>query len=212
RAAPRRVWLAQRSGDGWRELTYAAGREQVPRIAGSLKGMGLGPGKPLLILAQNGIDHALIAYAAMRIGAPIAPVSPQYGQPNADPARLAHAVSLIGPAAVFVDDAAHFSVALEQPALAGLPVIAAFSARRGDHPLAGLMAAPIQADIARPDDIAKLMLTSGSTGQPKAVICLHRNIAANGAQIEACFDAPEPWVCVHGAPWSHSLGGTAILH
>src|ERR1700753_2404588 len=67
KAAPRRMWLAQRSGAGWRELTYAEGREQVARIASSLKGLGLGLGKPLLILSQNGVDHALVAYAAMRI-------------------------------------------------------------------------------------------------------------------------------------------------
>ncbi len=211
-AAPGRTWLAERSGAGWRELSYAEGREQVARLAASLKGLGLGPGRPLLILAQNGIAHALIAYAAMRIGAAVAPVSPQYGHPGADPSRLAHAVRLIDPAAVFVDDAAAFAAALEAPALAGLAVIAQAHARSGDHPLAALLQAAPQADIARPEDIAKLLLTSGSTGRPKAVICLHSNVCANGAQIAACFDDPDPWVAVHGAPWSHSLGGTAILH
>ena len=211
-AAPTRTWLAERSGHGWRELSYAEGLERVARLAGALKALGLGPGKPLLVLAQNGVDHALIAYAAMRIGAPVAPISPQYGHPGADPSRLAHAVELIRPAAVFVDDAAAFASALEAPLLAGLTVIAQAHARPGDHPLSVLLDAAPQGDIARSGDIAKLMLTSGSTGKPKAVVCLHRGVAANGAQIAACFDDPDPWVAVHGAPWSHSLGGTAILH
>jgi feruloyl-CoA synthase len=211
-AAPARVWLAERSGDGWRTVTYGEAHDQVSRLARSLKGLGLGPGRPLLILAGNGIAHALIAYAAMRIGAPIAPVSPQYAQPGADPARLAHAAALIAPAAVYVDDAAAAASALASPQLAGLPVIAAAHPRPGDHPLAALLDAAPQADVARPEDIAKLLLTSGSTGRPKAVICLHANIAANGAQIEACFADPEPPVVVNAAPWSHSLGGTAILH
>jgi feruloyl-CoA synthase len=211
-AAPRRTWLAERSGEGWRSVAYAEGREQVARIAASLKGLGLGAGRPLLILAQNGIDHGLMAYAAMRIGAPIAPVSPQYGHPGADPQRLAHAVELVRPAAVFVDDAAGFETALASPALAAVPVIAARHPRPGHHPLTALLDAPAQANVATSTDIAKLMLTSGSTGRPKAVICLHANVASNGAQIAACFDDPDPWVCVHGAPWSHSLGGTAILH
>ena len=211
-AAPQRTWLAERSGEGWRELSYAEGLERAARLASSFQGLGLGPGRPLLILARNGIEHALIAYAAMRIGAPIAPVSPQYAQAGADPQRLGHAAALIGPAAVFVDDARAVDHALTTPALAGLPVIAAAHPRPGDHPLAALFDAARQADIARPDHIAKLLLTSGSTGRPKAVICLHANIAANGAQIAACFDDPDPWVAVHGAPWSHSLGGTAILH
>jgi feruloyl-CoA synthase len=211
--APSRVWLAERSGEGWRTLTYAEALEQVARLAGALRGLGLGPGAPLLILARNGIDHALAAYAAMRIGAPIAPVSPQYGQPGADPLRLAHAVALIRPAAVLVDDAAASAEALAAPALAGVTVIATRNARRGDHPLEALLRAGEEtADLARPGDIAKLLQTSGSTGQPKAVIGAHSNIAINAAQIAACFDDPEPPLLVHGAPWSHSLGGNAILH
>ena len=102
---PDNPWLAERSGEGWRRLSYGEARDQVARIAGALEGLGLGPGKSLLILAGNSIDHALVAYAAMRIGAVIAPVSPQYGRKGADPARLAHAAELIQPAAVYVDDA-----------------------------------------------------------------------------------------------------------
>ena len=210
---PARVWLAERSGEGWRTLSYGEARERVARLAGALSGLGLGRDKPLLILAGNGIDHALVAYAAMRIGAPIAPVSPQYGQTGAEPSRLAHAAALIRPAAVYVDDAAAFGEALERPALAGLTVIASRHARPGDHPLESLIAgSSAVSDQARPDDIAKLLLTSGSTGRPKAVIGLQRNLSLNSAQIEACFDDPEPPLMLHGAPWSHSLGGNAILH
>ena len=210
---PARTWLAERSGEGWRRLKYGEARDRIARLAGALRGLGLGPGAPLLILAANGIDHALIAYAAMRIGAPIAPVSPQYGQKGAEPSRLAHAVELIRPTAVYVDDAAAFGEALERPALAGLTVFASRNERRGDHPLQALMIqGQALADLARPDDIAKLLLTSGSTGRPKAVIGLQKNLALNSAQIEACFDDPEPPLMVHGAPWSHSLGGNAILH
>jgi feruloyl-CoA synthase len=212
-AAPDRIWLAERSGEGWRMLAYAEACERIARLAGALRGLGLGPGNPLLILGRNSIEHALIAYAAMRIGAPVAPVSPQYAQAGADPSRLAHAVELIRPAAVFVDDAGTAAVALDAPALSGVTVIAAANARHGDHPLGSLeRGGAALNDLARPDDIAKLLLTSGSTGRPKAVICAHRNVAINSAQIDACFDDPEPPLVVHGAPWSHSLGGNAILH
>ena len=210
---PSRVWLAERSGEGWRELSYGEAHERVARLAGALQGLGLGPGMPLLILAGNGIDHALIAYAAMRIAAPIAPVSPQYGQKGAEPSRLAYAAELIRPAAVYVDDAAAFGEALDRDVLAGLTVIASRHARPDDHPIETLMAeGAAVADQAKPDDIAKLLLTSGSTGRPKAVIGLQKNLSLNAAQIEACFDDPEPPLMVHGAPWSHSLGGNAILH
>src|SRR5205809_606479 len=79
---------------------------------------------------------------AMGRGLPIAPVSPQYGLPGADLSRLAHAVEVIRPAAVYVDDAAVFAGALEADFLAGLPVIASRNARSGDVPLETLFAAP----------------------------------------------------------------------
>jgi feruloyl-CoA synthase len=209
---PGRVWLAERSGKGWRELTYGAAHEQVMALAGGLRALGVVGTRPLLILARNGLDHALIKYAAMSQGMPAAPVSPQYGLPGANLARLAHAVEVLQPAAIFTEDAALFGEALEAPFLAGLPVIAAANPRPGDVSFADLLKSAPVAASADPDDTAKYLLTSGSTGRPKAVICRHRNIATNAAQVAACFDDPDPPVIVNAAPWSHSLGANAILH
>src|SRR5262249_19189059 len=69
-----------------------------------------------------------------------------------------------------------------------------------------------QAFTAGPDDHGKYLLTSGSTGLPKAVICTHRTISLNSAQVAACFADPEPPVYLSSAPWSHSLGANSILH
>ncbi len=211
-AAPGRVWLAERDGDGWRTITYAEARTKVAALAGGLVNLGLSRGRPLLILARNGIDHALIGYAAMSLGAPIAPVSPQYGLKGADLTRLRHAVERLKPAAVYADDAEAFGDALAAPFLAGLPIVVSRKARPGDIAFNDLLDSDPVEPIARPDDIAKLLLTSGSTGRPKAVICTHANIALNAAQIDACYADPEPPVLVNSAPWSHSLGANAILH
>ena len=214
--APRRVWLAERDSaesGGWRTVTYAQAAEQVMRLAGGLLSLGLERGKPLLILARNGIDHALISYAAMMLGAPIAPVSPQYGLKGADLTRLAFAVERLKPAMVYVDDAEDFADALAAPFLAGLPVVASRNPRPGDQPFETLQPSGEHAvTMCRPGDTAKLLLTSGSTGRPKAVICTHANIALNAAQIAACYQDPDPPVLVNSAPWSHSLGANAILH
>ncbi|NBB14466.1 AMP-binding protein [Caulobacter sp. SLTY] len=211
-AAPDRVWLAERDGEGWRTVTYAAARDRVAALAGGLKALNLEPGRPLLILARNGIDHALIAYAAMALVHPAAPVSPQYGLKGADLARLQYACEVLQPAAVYTDDAAAFSDALKADFLAGLPIIASRNGRPGHYAFSALLASPFAEFTATPDDTAKLLLTSGSTGRPKAVIGLHRNVSLNAAQIAACFDDPDPPVVVNAAPWSHSLGANAILH
>ena len=215
-AAPDRVWLAERpapGAQGWRTLTFGEATARVRRLAKGFADLGLGPDRALLILSRNGIDHAVATYAALRIGAPVAPVSPQYGHPGADPSRLAHALALIAPHAAFTEEGEVFGPALEAAeGLAGKPLIAARGAG-GRLIVMALLEAGGDAPIsAAPRHIAKLLLTSGSTGKPKAVVQTHANLAANAAQIAACFDDPDPQVLVNAAPWSHSLGANAILH
>ena len=211
-AAPDGLWLAERAGEGWRGVAFREADERVRALAGGLRERGLVSRRPLLILANNTVDHALVAYAAMSQGMPIAPVSPQYGLKGSNLERLARACATLNPSAVYTDDAALFADGLSSPALAGLPVIASASARPGDIAFAELLRGGSADAVAQPSDHAKYLLTSGSTGHPKAVICTHANVCLNSAQIEACFDDPEPPVMVHSAPWSHSLGANSILH
>ncbi len=210
-ATPDSLWLAERDGEAWRGVTYGEALGKVRALAGGLAGLGIARPQPMLILARNSVDHALVAFAAMSLGVPIAAVSPQYGLAGADLTRLAHAVEVLAPGSVYTDDAAAFAGALGADFLAGLPVIAGANARPGDTAFETLLQAPPQASIARPDDIAKLLLTSGSTGRPKAVICLHRNVGVTAAQVASCYVDPDPPVVINQAPWSHSLGANAIL-
>jgi feruloyl-CoA synthase len=209
--APERLWLAERSGEGWRGVTYGEARERVAALAGGLAALGLPPGAPLLVLARNSIDHALLAFAAMSLEIPAAAISPQYGLKGAQPERLAHAAAVIAPGAVFADDGEAFAEALDSPALSGLPVIVGANPRAGEVTVDWLSRQAPSHARPRADAIAKLLLTSGSTGRPKAVICLHSGVAVNAAQVAACYDDPEPPVVVNQAPWSHSLGANAIL-
>ncbi|MFO1013265.1 MAG: AMP-binding protein [Caulobacteraceae bacterium] len=211
KADPERPWLAERVGDGWFILSYGEGRERIRSLAGGLHALGLSRAAPMLILARNNIDHAMIAYAAMCRAIPVAAVSPQYGLKGADLSRLDHAVQVIRPSCVYAEDAALFADGLSLPALAGLPVIVGANPRPGDILLADLATSSPAPLIARGHDPAKLLLTSGSTGKPKAVICLHSGVASVAAQIGACFTDPEPPVVVNQAPWSHSLGANSIL-
>ena len=66
----------------------------------------------------------------------------------------------------------------------------------------------------RPDDTAKYLLTSGSTGQPKVVINTHRMLCANQQMIRQVwgFLGDEKPVIVDWLPWSHTFGGNHNLH
>ena len=71
--APERTFLAERKGEGWRKLSYRETYGAVRRIAQGLLDLKLGPERPVAILSDNSIDHALLALGAMHVGIPAAP-------------------------------------------------------------------------------------------------------------------------------------------
>ena len=74
--APERVFLAERAkNDSWRKLTYRETYGAVRRIAQALLDRGLGAERPVAILSDNSVDHALLSLGAMHVGIPVAPMS-----------------------------------------------------------------------------------------------------------------------------------------
>src|SRR3989475_10075984 len=109
---PDEVFLAEREAEIWRKLTWAETRALVYAIATSLLERGVSTERPVAILSDNSIEHALLALAAMHIGVPVAPISPAYSLMCRDFAKLKTIVSLIQPRLVFADDAVRYARAL----------------------------------------------------------------------------------------------------
>ncbi len=215
---PDRVFMAERDGSqGWRELTYAQMLASSRRIASALLARGLCAERPVIILSGNSLDHALIAFGALYAGIPYCPVSPAYSLVSKDYGKLSYLMTLLTPGLVFVDDADPFADALAK----NVPENCEIAASRGAVPgrpitlLADLLATPESADIDAvhdaidPDTIAKFLCTSGSTGNPKAVINTQRMLCANQVMIRETltFLKGEPPVIVDWLPWNHTFGG-----
>jgi feruloyl-CoA synthase len=218
KAEPNRIFMAERAADGgWRKITYAQLLASSRRIASSLLARDLSAEKPIVILSGNSIDHALVAFGALYAGIPFCPVSPAYSLVSKDYGKLAYLMKLLTPGLVFADDASKFADALS----ANVPDATEIAASRGgvpgrqvsllrdllasqEHP--GLDAAH---DAIGPDTIAKFLLTSGSTGNPKAVINTQRMICANQVMLREtlAFLKDEPPVIVDWLPWNHTFGG-----
>ena len=98
---PDTVFMAERDGAGWREVTYANALAEVRAIAGGLLARGLGPDTPILVISGNGVDHGLLALAAQYVGIPIVPVAEQYSLIPGAHAQLRHVLGLIDPRMVF---------------------------------------------------------------------------------------------------------------
>src|SRR5258708_20561198 len=88
--APTRTFLAERKGEGWRKLSYRETYGAVRQIAQALLDQGLSAERPVAILSDNSIDHALLALGAMHVGIPAAPISPAYSLLAKDFGKLKH--------------------------------------------------------------------------------------------------------------------------
>jgi feruloyl-CoA synthase len=218
KAEPNRIFMAERDAHGgWRQVTYAELLTASRHIASGLLARGLSAERPIVILSGNSIDHALLAFGALYAGIPFCPVSPAYSLVSKDYGKLAYLMKLLTPGLVFADDATTFADALA----ANVPDATEIVASHGEVPgrkvtkLAELLTTPEHPgldaahDSIGPDTIAKFLLTSGSTGNPKAVINTQRMICANQVMIREtmAFLKDEPPVIVDWLPWNHTFGG-----
>ena len=222
KAEPNRVFMAERvAGGGWRQITYAQLLALSRRTGSALLARDLSAEKPIVILSGNSIDHALVAFGALYAGIPFCPVSPAYSLVSKDFGKLAYLMKLLTPGLVFADDATKFADAL----FANVPDATEIAASRGGVPgrqitmLSDLLANQEHPgldpglDAAHaaigPDTIAKFLLTSGSTGNPKAVINTQRMMSANQVMLREtlAFLKDEPPVIVDWLPWNHTFGG-----
>ncbi|MEJ1130429.1 feruloyl-CoA synthase [Variovorax sp. CCNWLW225] len=223
RETPDALAFAERdeSGEGWRKLDYRALRQAVGAVAQALLDLELPEGKPIAILSDNSIDHAVLMLAAMHIGRTACSLSSAYSRMAKDPSRLHGMLQALQPALIYASDAKVYGGAL---AGSGVEAVAVFSrnadAHAGALPFAQLLQASETPAVMQayqavlPDTHAKYLLTSGSTGKPKVVINTHRMLCANQQMMAQTwrFLTQEKPVLVDWLPWSHTFGANHNLN
>ncbi len=218
--APDRTWLARRNATGdWQRVSYSAAQTAVRALGAGLLGLGLGPERPLLILSENSLEHALLGFAAMYVGIPYAPLATAYSLVSTDHAKVRDIAALLDPGAVFADDGAAYAGALAAIAAEGRAVINHRNAGPGAVTYGTLLESdPASALAARagltPATVAKYLFTSGSTGSPKAVINTNAMLCASQAMVRDCyrFVTHQPPVVLDWAPWNHTAAGNKVFH
>jgi len=221
--APERTWMAQRSrnADGskgdWQHITYAQALAQARNIAEALLQRGLSAERPVLILSENSLEHALLSLGCLLAGVPWCPASPAYSTISTDYSKLRHVYNTLTPGLVFASDASRYGKAIQTVVAADVEVVLCKGTLDGRSSTGfdALLATPAtpQVDAAMqatgPDTIVKFLFTSGSTKLPKAVINTQSMWCANQQQMRQSMPVltEEPPVLVDWLPWNHTFGG-----
>ena len=216
RQSPERIFLGERASvdAAWRTVTYGAALRQVRSIASWILAQRMSADRPLVVLSDNGVDHALFALASMHVGVPVASISPAYSLVSRDFDKLKRMVALLNPGAIYVSDGDQFSPALAAIAALHKAVIVA-SDGEGAVSFDSVVSTPESPEVATafaaitPDTISKFLFTSGSTGLPKAVINTQRMLTSSQqakAQTWIFLEQIKDLVMLDWLPWSHTFG------
>ncbi|UWU92226.1 feruloyl-CoA synthase [Bradyrhizobium sp. CB1015] len=215
---PDAIFLAERGNVEmpWTTVTYAQALRKVRAAASWILAQNLSAERPLAILSDNSIDHALLALAAQHVGVPSAAISPAYSLMSKDFDKLKSMIALLDPGAIYVSALQPFA-----PALAAIKPLHSAQIISGNADDADALAfrtvaaTPETPEVAKafaavtPDTIAKFLFTSGSTGTPKAVINTQRMLTSSQqakAQTWTFLEQSRDLVILDWLPWSHTFG------
>lgn len=212
---PDAVFLAERSGPGWEELTYGDALARVRSVAAGLIDHGVGPGDKIIILSGPSIAHGVLKLAAQYIGVATVPVAEQYSLIPDALQRLIHIAEKIRPAMVFAEDAERFATGLSLPQFDAAVKVTGGTPGNDmvtfDQLLAGTADITAARNSVTPQTLAKILFTSGSTSTPKGVPQTHHMMCVNQNQYGGClpFLKARPPVILSWLPWNHVFAGNS---
>ncbi|MBM4361673.1 MAG: long-chain fatty acid--CoA ligase [Deltaproteobacteria bacterium] len=213
RAHAQKPLFGSKIGGAWRWITYDEFRKDVDRFQSALAQLGVGRGDRVGIVGQNSVEWAITAYAAATRGAAFVPLYEEQG-----PAEWEYILRDAAPRVVVAANrATHDQLVTLRPRLPSVECVlgigladtdpASFRShlvRGGANPAAGV--------LPRPEDLATILYTSGTTGVPKGVELTHQNLCSNVAALTGLFPYGPDERSLAFLPWAHSFGQTAELH
>ncbi len=190
-----RTLVRHHDGEGWRPHSWNEISELSLRVAAGLVREGVEAGDRVIIMADNRLEWLYCDLAIQAAGAVTVPVYPS------TPARTAQAsVDDAGARLGFVGDKLRDRLRLERLVAfdADLP---AWISAQGDPEL--LAEVEARAAAVRPDDLATLVYTSGTTGIPKGVMLPHRCFVDMARSALQVFDIGPEDESLSFLPYSH---------
>jgi long-chain acyl-CoA synthetase len=185
-------------------LTYGEFRDAAQRVAGSLRARGVSPGDRVGLVLPNVVSFPVVFYGALLAGAAVVPMNPLLK------AREVEYYLRDSGARVLVALASSAEPTVEAAGIVGVEAVTVSAG----SPEELMDAAPLTEAVERADDdLAVILYTSGTTGQPKGAELTHANLAGNArTTAETLLESSDEDVIMGCLPLFHVFGLTCGLN
>jgi len=229
KASAEREAIRFRCDGAWKAHTWGEIANDVHKLAAALAGLGVAPGDRVVQLSPNRYEWIVADVAIQLARAVHVPVHASLAGP-----QIAEQIADCGARAVLLSDAsqaaklsAHLAGGHQSLFSPNLKFVAYDDSPRslGRYPLEPLGELLSRADIAmgreleaaaiehvRPDDLATILYTSGTTGEPKGVMLCQRNLASNALGTLEAFGQSADDLRLGWLPLSHIFARTCDLY
>ena len=191
------------AGGDVRELTWSGLASETNRVAAALESLGVGNGDTVAFQLPNRIEFVTIALATLRLGAICEPLMPIFRE-----RELSFMLRESGARVLFVPGVfrGRDYAAMADGLRSDLPALKHVVVLDGPVPAGDPALAPVNAPLPRPDQIAQLLFTSGTSGEPKGALHRHDTLMrAADHQIEH-FGLTGDDVVYIPSPLAHQTG------
>jgi long-chain acyl-CoA synthetase len=190
--------------------TYAGVYGKSLSVALALSARGLGPGDKVGLHLANIPEFVYAYFGILRAGGQVVPMNVMLKEGELAYLGNDSGVRFVVTQAPFVEN-----LLSARPGMASLREIFCVSGYQGKVPaFESLLGEQKKCPFpeTRPEDVAVIFYTSGTTGQPKGAMLTHENLYTNALVTAGAYEYVEEDLVVFGMPLFHSSGQTNVMN
>ena len=221
---PNNVLVWEKKNGLYNGISFSEIKERVYRLAAGLMTLGVEKGDRVALLSEGSSEWLISELAILYLGAINIPLSVKINEPNELSFRIKHAgcrwvicserqAEKVRNIKQDIPKVGTFIIIGRANTLEKVEKSYADVFKNGEKLLPGLKDKLIRLwQSVKPDDLANISYTSGTTADPKGIMLTHRNYTANVEQANTLMNVTEDFVTLLILPWDHSFAHTVGLY